>query len=140
MWGILFITCPAIHFYLLVLETFSLGIHSLHWGSVEELTPAWPGELGPFLSSLAYDYKDFKMSLLGLPTEWNRSEGSKYRRKYSKEMASGGTRGQVLVWFVSDPAMPDTLLDFFLEPTNSFVFIMGFLLLTTVRIQNKCGT
>ena len=55
-------------------------------------------------------------------------------------MASGGTRGQVLVWFVSDPAMPDTLLDFFLEPTNSFVFIMGFLLLTTVRIQNKCGT
>lgn len=117
------------------------------WGStsftqlqLRGLTPACSGELGPFLSSLAYNYKGSKMSLLGLSTHWNRSKGGKYRRKYSKEMASGGMRGQVLVWFVSDPAMPDRLLDFFLEPTDSFVLIIGFLLLTTVRILNKCGT
>ena len=103
----------------------------LEWGAIA---------FSAFLSSLAYNYKDFKMPLMGLSTEWNRSKGGKYRRKYSKEMASGGTRGQVLVWFVSATAMPDRLLDFFLEPTNSFVLIIGFLLLTTVRILNKCGT
>ena len=33
-------------------------------------------------------------------------------------MARGRERDEVLVWFIPDPAMPDSIMDFFLEPTN----------------------